>query len=403
MAVYYYVAINSEGNKEKGVIAADNLENARRELRNRKLAPLKVSENNKYNLFNLLVQRKISLKNLVLFTRQLSALIGGGLPLDKSLKLIGNQSKNGHLKNQVLTLSSRIEEGFSFTEALKEFPQSFDNLYISLISAGEAAGDMSGILEKTASYLERRSKIQQDIIGALIYPLVLIILALVIVGLLLVFVVPNVVNQFDTLNQQLPLLTRVLISISDFLSGPAIWISLSILILLLGISRLIGRNKIRFLFEKHILKIPLINSFLINANLARFTSSLSILRNSNVPIIEALNISTSTISNSFLKGKMNEALSKVSEGDSLAKSLNKVQEIPLLVIQMIDSGERSGELDSMLTKAAEYLDQDFQQSTKIAMNLLEPMVVVLMGSIVASIVVAVLLPLIQMNNLTLIG
>ena len=403
MAVYYYVAINSEGNKEKGVIAADNLENARRELRNRKLAPLKVSENNKYNLFNLLVQRKISLKNLVLFTRQLSALIGGGLPLDKSLKLIGNQSKNGNLKNQVLTLSSRIEEVFSFTEALKEFPQSFDNLYISLISAGEAAGDMSGILEKTASYLERRSKIQQDIIGALIYPLVLIILALVIVGLLLVFVVPNVVNQFDTLNQQLPLLTRVLISISDFLSGPAIWISLAILILLLGISRLIGRNKIRFLFEKHILKIPLINSFLINANLARFTSSLSILRNSNVPIIEALNISTSTISNSFLKGKMNEALSKVSEGDSLAKSLNKVQEIPLLVIQMIDSGERSGELDSMLTKAAEYLDQDFQQSTKIAMNLLEPMVVVLMGSIVASIVVAVLLHLIQMNNLTLIG
>ena len=403
MAAYYYVAINSEGNKEKGVISADNLENAKRELRNRKLAPLKVSENNKYNLFNLLVQRKISLKNLVLFTRQLSALIGGGLPLDKSLKLIGNQSKNGHLKNQVLTLSSRIEEGFSFTEALKEFPQSFDNLYISLISAGEAAGDMSGILEKTASYLERRSKIQQDIIGALIYPLVLIILALVIVGLLLVFVVPNVVNQFDTLNQQLPLLTRVLISISDFLSGPAIWISLAILILLLGISRLIGRNKIRFLFEKHILKIPLINSFLINANLARFTSSLSILRNSNVPIIEGLNISTSTISNSFLKSKMNEALSKVSEGDSLAKSLNKVQEIPLLVIQMIDSGERSGELDSMLTKAAEYLDQDFQQSTKIAMNLLEPMVVVLMGSIVASIVVAVLLPLIQMNNLTLIG
>ena len=333
----------------------------------------------------------------------MSTLIGGGLPLEKSLKLIGNQSKKWNLKNQVLTLSSRIEEGFSFTEALKEFPQSFDNLYISLISAGEAAGDMSGILEKTASYLERRSKIQQDIIGALIYPLVLIILALVIVGLLLVFVVPNVVNQFDTLNQQLPLLTRVLISISDFLSGPAIWISLAILILLLGISRLIGRNKIRFLFDKHILKIPLINSFLINANLARFTSSLSILRNSNVPIIEGLNISTSTISNSFLKSKMNEALSKVSEGDSLAKSLNKVQEIPLLVIQMIDSGERSGELDSMLTKAAEYLDQDFQQSTKIAMNLLEPMVVVLMGSIVASIVVAVLLPLIQMNNLTLIG
>ena len=402
MAAFNYVAIDSNGNKEKGVIAADNIENARRELRNRKLAPVKVSEANKH-LFARFFQRKTSLKKLVLFTRQMATLVSGGFAIDQSLKLVGEQSPAGSFKNQILTLSSRIEEGFSFTEALEEFPQSFDRLYISLISAGETSGDMSGILEKTASYLERRSKIQQDILGALIYPAVLMILASLIVGLLLIFVVPNVINQFDTLNQELPLLTRALISFSEFLSGPALWLLSVTLIIILISLRFVSLKKIRFVFDQYSLKLPVVKKFLINANLSRFTSSLSILRNSNVPIMQALDISVSTISNRYLQEKMNKALNKVSEGDSLAKSLKNVSEIPLLVVQMIDSGERSGGLDEMLLKSAEYLDEEFQQSTKMAMNLLEPMVVVIMGVIVASIVVAILLPLIQMNNLNFIG
>ena len=174
MAAFDYVAINPNGKKEKGVIAAESLEIARRELRNRKLAPVKVSEVNRENILYKLFQRKISLKNLVVFTRQLSALIGGGVTLDKALRVIGDQSSNSQLKEHAFTLASRVEEGFSFTEALKEFPQSFDRLYISLVSAGERSGDMVGILDKTASYLERKSKIQQDITGALIYPAVLL-------------------------------------------------------------------------------------------------------------------------------------------------------------------------------------------------------------------------------------
>ena len=385
MAAFNYVAIDSNGNKEKGVIAADNIENARRELRNRKLAPVKVSEANKH-LFARFFQRKTSLKKLVLFTRQMATLVSGGFAIDQSLKLVGEQSPAGRFKNQILTLSSRI-----------------DRLYISLISAGETSGDMSGILEKTASYLERRSKIQQDILGALIYPAVLMILASVIVGLLLIFVVPNVINQFDTLNQELPLLTRGLISFSEFLSGPALWLLSVTLIIILISLRFVSLKKIRFVFDQYSLKLPVVKKFLINANLSRFTSSLSILRNSNVPIMQALDISVSTISNRYLQEKMSKALNKVSEGDSLAKSLKNVSEIPLLVVQMIDSGERSGGLDEMLLKSAEYLDEEFQQSTKMAMNLLEPMVVVIMGVIVASIVVAILLPLIQMNNLNFIG
>ena len=166
MAAFDYVAINQKGKKEKGVIAADSLENARRELRNRKLAPVKVSEVGKKHKLLKVLDRKISLKNLVIFTRQLSVLTSGGVSLDQALRVIGEQSSNAQVKEQSLTIASRIEEGFTLTEALKEFPQSFDRLYVSLVSAGERAGDMSNILDKAASYLERKSRIQQDITGA---------------------------------------------------------------------------------------------------------------------------------------------------------------------------------------------------------------------------------------------
>ena len=403
MAAFDYVAINPNGKKEKGIIAADSLEIARRELRNRKLAPIKVSEVSSRNFLFRSFQRKISLKNLVIFTRQLSALTSGGVVLDRALKLIGDQSSNSQLKEHSLTLASRIEEGFSFTEALKEFPQSFDRLFISLVSAGEKAGDMAGVLDRTASYLERKSKIQQDITGALIYPAVLLSLAFIIVSLMLIFVVPSVVDQFANLNQELPLITRWLIGLSNFISGPALWILLILVLSLLFSFRFFGVEKLFTIVDKYLLKIPVLKGFLINSNLARFTTSLSILRNNDIPIVQALDISTATISNSHLRSNLEKSLSGVSEGISLAQCLSSVPQIPPMVTQLVASGERSGELENMLSKAADFLDMEFQQSTKIAMNLLEPMVVVIMGTIVASIVVAVLLPLIQMNNLSLIG
>ena len=403
MAAFDYVAINQKGKKEKGVIAADSLENARRELRNRKLAPVKVSEVGKKHKLLKVLDRKISLKNLVIFTRQLSVLTSGGVSLDQALRVIGEQSSNAQVKEQSLTIASRIEEGFTLTEALKEFPQSFDRLYVSLVSAGERAGDMSNILDKAASYLERKSRIQQDITGALVYPAVLITVALIIVLLMLIFVVPSVVSQFANLNQELPMLTRWLIGLSDFISGPAIWFILVISIGIFSSFKLSNARNIFSLIDKLLIHIPVIKDFLINANLARFTSSLSILRDNDIPIVQALDISTATISNSFLRSRLEESLVKVSEGDSFAKSLSAVPLIPPIVIQMIDSGERSGELEEMLTKSAEFLDLEFQQSTKVALNLLEPLIVVMMGGIVAGIIVAVLLPLIQMNNLSLLG
>jgi len=403
MTAFDYEAINLEGKKQKGVIASDSIEAARRELRNRRLAPLRVSELSSKNRLFSNFKRKVNLKNLVIFTRQLSVLISGGVSLDRSLKVIGEQSTNTQVKEHSLILASRIEEGFSFTESLKEFPQSFDRLYISLVSAGERAGDMSGILEKTASYLERRSKIQREITGALVYPAVLICLAFIIVGLMLIFVVPSIVSQFENLNQELPLLTRLLIGLSEFLSGPAIWLLTALIFLSIVLFKLFGSKKIYSVIDAYLLKIPILKGFLINANLARFISSLSILRNNDIPIVRAIEISTATVSNSHLRKNLEESLIKVTEGDSLANSLTNVVEVPPLVTQMIDSGERSGELDSMLSKAADFLDLEFQQSTKIVMNLLEPMIVLIMGGIVAGIVIAVLLPLIQMNNLSLIG
>ena len=220
---------------------------------------------------------------------------------------------------------------------------------------------------------------------------------------MLIFVVPSVVSQFANLNQELPMLTRWLIGLSDFISGPAIWFILVISIGIFSSFKLSNTRNIFSLIDKLFIHIPVIKDFLINANLARFTSSLSILRDNDIPIVQALDISTATISNSFLRSRLEESLVKVSEGDSFAKSLSAVPLIPPIVIQMIDSGERSGELEEMLIKSAEFLDLEFQQSTKVALNLLEPLIVVMMGGIVAGIIVAVLLPLIQMNNLSLLG
>jgi|TARA_B110000438_G_C15802166_1_gene645637 general secretion pathway protein F len=403
LAAYDYTALNHNGIKEKGFLSSDSEDNARRELLARKLSPLsiKLVKQNSYTSF--LFQKKISLKNLVLFTRQLSVLLEGGIPLDIALRTIGEQSTDTAVKLQILTLSSRIEEGFSFKEALSEYPQTFDSLYVSLVAAGEAAGALGSILEKIALHLETRSKIQQEVTGALVYPLILIVMCLAIVSLMLVFVVPNVVDQFETLNQELPLITKVLIASSEIIRGSAFWILIGLIGAALFSFKYYGLKRIESYRDKALLKIPVLKGFLINSNLARFTSSLSILRNSNIPIVQAINISLDTVSNSSLKNNLRDALISVSEGASLGSSLGKVIEIPPMVVQMVISGETSGKLEVMLTKAASYLEDEFQQTTRVTLSLLEPLVVVIMGLVVGSIVLAILLPLIQMNSLSVIG
>lgn len=400
MPNFSYKALDNFGATETGVLIADNLNEAQEELKNRRLIPISVREAR--NNFNISLFKKISSSKLSLITRQLSTLINGGIPVDQALDSVSKQMDSPFIKGKLLNISNKVKSGFKLSESLEDHPESFDRLYCSLVRAGETSGDLGAVLEKTSDFLERKSKITQDIIGALVYPFVLFSIAIVVIVLLLSFVVPEVVSQFSSLNRDLPFITKALLFLSSVFTS---YIFYSVL-LLSGIAafvsiRIIGYEKFKSKLDRFLLSTPIIRNSLIDSDLSRFTNSLSILRTSNISIINALEISAETISNSYLRQQIKSITNKVAEGETLAASLSKINAIPALVTQMIENGERSGRLEEMLEKVSTYLENKFQNSTKITMNLLEPLIVVFLGLFVALIVLAILLPLIQLNTLTI--
>jgi len=403
LGAFNYIALDKKGKKESGTLSADNLDIARRELISRDLSPVNIEEINSRSIFSKFKSKKITDKSLIKISRQLSALLNGGLPLETALSSIGKESKSDVEKEQLLKISSSLQEGKSFSDALREYPQSFSNLFVSLISAGENSGNLSTALQNLSIYIEKKEKIRNEVIGALVYPSILILVALLIVTLLLIFVVPNVVEQFSGLNQELPFLTLALISISNFIISP-IFISLITISLCIALYiRIYFRQKFKLKLDAFLLKLPYFNHFLIQSDISKFLSSMSLLRNGGITIVNSINISIETISNRYLRKEFSDKLVKVEEGATLTDSLKEIPLIPSLVIQMISSGEMGGDLEQMLSKTSDFLDQEFQQSSKLMISLLEPLIVVIMGGVVATIIIAILLPLIQMNNLSIIS
>ena len=399
MPNFSYKAIDNKGEEESGFIISNTIEEAKEELKNRKLIPLKINEAKKYFKFNFF--SKISSSKLSLICRQLSVLVNSGIPVDQALDSVSEQI-DPHISSILKQVSLRVKSGYKLSESLEEFPESFDKLFCSLIKAGESSGELGIILEKTSEFLEKKAKMSQEIIGALVYPLILFGVAIGIISLLLIYVVPSVVSQFNNLDQQLPFLTQILLNFSYILSNPFFYLGLIFLIIVfILLIKLYGLEKSKLKFHKFLLSIPILKNFLIDADLSRFASSLSILRTGSVSILKALDISSSTISNDFLRNSISKASSKVGEGESIAKSLETIVQIPPIFIQMISSGEKTGNLEKMLDKLSNYLDTRFQNSTKVAMNLLEPLVIIVLGVFVALIVLAILLPLIQLNTLSI--
>ena len=399
MASFSYKALDHKGETEKGFLVAENIDEAQNELKNRKLIPIKLKESKQR--INLSFFSSISNSKLSLISRQLSTLINSGIPVDQALDSVSEQIEPPRIGNKLRQVSLKVKSGYKLSESLEEHPESFDRLFCSLIKAGESSGELGKILEKTSDFLEKRANMSQEITGALVYPLILFTVAIGIISLLLVYVVPDVVSQFSNLNRELPLLTKSLLFLSQVMTNPIFQVLIVSFCLLTYIPlKYFGTKKIKLKFDEILLKIPVVKSFLLDADLSRFTSSLSLLRLGNVSILNALKISSDTISNSYLRSSIIKASSRVGEGESLAKSLGRVNAIPPLVIQMIQNGEKSGKLEDMLSKLSDYLETRFRNSTKIAMNLLEPLVIIILGVFVALIVLAILLPLIQLNTLT---
>ena len=403
MAAFEYQALDSRGKTAKGVLEADNARHARALLREQKLAPVSVTLASQQE--KLLAsgkqwfKRKISAAELALLTRQLATLVEAALPIESALLAVAEQCDKPRLKNMMMTVRSKVVEGYSLAEGLAEFPHVFDHLFRSMVAAGEKSGHLDQVLNRLADYTEQRQHMRNQVLMASIYPVVMVIVALAIIGILLSFVVPKITEQFEYMGQQLPALTRFMIGASEFVQSYGIWLVLAVVLVVSLWQRLLKQPAIRLNYDKRLLRIGVIGRIVSSINTARFARTLSILNASGVPLLEAMRISADVLSNSYMKISVTEAAARVREGTSLKTALEQTKLFPPMMLHMIASGEKSGQLDGMLERAANTLDREFEMTMTVSLEIFKPVIVIVLAIIVFLIVLSILLPILQLNNM----
>lgn len=402
MGAFEYVALDKAGKQSKGFLEGDTPKHVRQVLRERDLLPVQVTEVTQKETkrqagFSL--RRGISAKDLSLLTRQLSTLSQSGMPLEEALLAVSEQNEQPRLKSILLGVRSRVMEGHTLADGLSDFPQAFPELYRATVASGEQSGHLDAVLERLADYTESRQALRQRVSNALIYPIVLVVMAMGIISFMLAFVVPKVVTVFENTGQELPALTRGLIATSDFLRDN--WMALIVVLALViaGIWKLLQQPGPRRRYHLLLLRLPLISRLNRGLNTARFTRTFSILAGSGVPILEALRISAKVLSNIPMHDAVEEASLRVREGGSISKALAVSKLFPPMTIHLISSGEASGQLEDMLSRAASNQEREIDGLIATMLGILEPLLIVFMGGVVLTIVLAVLLPIFEINNL----
>lgn len=402
MAAFEFVALDSLGKQKKGVLEGDSPRQIRGQLRDKGWTPLKVDQTAEKKAGFEVFKSKgpaISVKDLALFTRQLSTLIAAGLPVEESLKAAGEQTEKNKIKSMILAIRSKVLEGFSLANALAEYPKAFPHLYRATVSAGEHAGHLDLVLNRLADYLEQTHESNAKLKMAALYPIILFVVATAMVIGLLNLVVPKVVGVFQKKGEELPGITQFVIDTNDFIG--AFWLHILILIAatFFAFSRALQNPKFRKSWHLFVLKIPLIGKFTRNANTARFASTLAILQSSSVPLVDAMKIAAEVVTNIEIKEKLIVAYDDVSKGGSLAKAMEESKQFPPMMLHMVASGEQSGELESMLEKTAHAQQKDLETTVSALVKMFEPLMLVVMGGIVFTIVVAMMLPIVSMNQM----
>ncbi|MCC2657697.1 MAG: gspF [Panacagrimonas sp.] len=403
MAAFEFTALNTTGAQERGLIEGDTARHARSLLRDRGLMPLEVRE----------VQEKstqqgqifggssggISITELTLFTRQLSTLVRSGLPLDEALTAVSQQSESKRVKRISLGVRASVLEGSSLAQALNQFPNAFPPLFRATVEAGEQSGKLDVILERLADYVERRQELQQKVLLASLYPLILTLVAVGVVVLLLAYVVPQVVGVYADIKQDLPTLTKGLIALSDFVRDYGLYVAVALVIAAIVFARMMRNLEFRRKVHRLQLRVPLVGRLTRGANTGRFTRTLGILFGSGVPILDAMRIGTQVVSNVPMRDAIDVATTKVREGAPLARSLGESRLFPPIALHLIASGEASGRLDEMLDSAARNQEREVETLVGALMAILGPVLILAMGAIVLLIVLAILLPIFDLNQL----
>lgn len=402
MGAFEYTALDAGGKQRKGVLEGDTPRQIRQQLRERGLTPLGVVEvrqrEAKRNKSGFM-QRGVSATDLALFTRQFATLVRSGLPIDEALRAISQQTEKARIRSMVLGVRSRVTEGHPLATAMADFPYAFSDLYRSTVAAGEQSGRLDMVLERLADYTESRQALAQKTMLALIYPVFLVIASLAIVVVLLAYVVPKIVDVFKNTGQELPFLTQALIGLSDWIREYGLAAAL-VIALLVFVGRLaMRRDGPRRQYHKLLLRVPIIGRLVRGLNAGRFSRTFSILAASGVPVLDALRISAQVLSNLPMRAAVSEAAVMVREGSAISVALEKSRYFPPMTIHLIASGESSGNLEGMLERAADAQEREVETMIGAAMGIFEPVMLLIMGGVVLIIVLAILTPIFDMNQL----
>ena len=400
MPAYQFTAIDASGKQQKGVLEGDSARQIRQQLRDKELIPVTVDpveQKDKHNSERWF-QKKITAYDLALFTRQLSVLVAAGIPLEEALRAVGKQSEKAHVQNLLMSVRSKVMEGHSLANALQQAGR-LPDLYIATIAAGERSGHLDLILDQLSDYTENRFAMQKKVQGAMIYPIILMLMSFAIVMGLMTYVVPDIVKTFDQSKGALPWITVALMKASDFIRVAWPFLLVASVLGFIALARFLRTSAGHYAFDRLTLKLPLFGKLSRGINAARFASTLSILTQSGVPLVDALKIGAAVSNNWVIRDSVNLAAEKVTEGGNLATQLERSGYFPPMMVQMIKSGEASGELDRMLERASIMQDREVTTLISTLLALLEPLMLVLMASIVLVIVIAVMLPIVNMNNM----
>ncbi|MDB2667147.1 type II secretion system inner membrane protein GspF [Luminiphilus sp.] len=408
MAAYKYRALDSDGKLIKGVLEGDSERQIRAQLRTKSLRPIEVTSAGRRAANGTRADPgakrgwfapRLSASELALVTRQLATLVASSLPLDECLQAAAEQTRRASTKALLLQVRSKVAEGHTLAHAMGQFPQTFGDMYRAMVTAGEQAGQLGPVLEQLADYTENRQHTAQKLQMALIYPFVLIGVAIAVVTALMVFVVPEMVGIFAQTKTELPPLTVALIATSDFLANYGVLLMVGLVILVVVIQRLLKNPVYKKVSDATLLRVPGIRRVLIGMDTSRFSSTLSILMASGVPLLDALKIAGAVMNNLVLRASSQEVASKVQEGSSLNRALSQEDYFPPMMVHMVASGETSGELESMLERSASNQERELEATLGTVMALFEPIMVVFMGGLVLTIVMAILLPIFDLNTM----
>jgi general secretion pathway protein F len=402
MPAYEFLALDAGGRQQKGLIEGDSPRQARSLLRDRGLTPLDVQQVAERKTTSTSLFRRggsISHTELSLFTRQLATLSRSGLPLDEALTAVAQQSESARVKRVALGVRAGVTEGSSLAVALNQFPAAFPPLFRATVEAGEQSGKLDHILERLADYVERRQALQSKIMLAAFYPAILTLVAIGVVSLLLTYVVPKVVGVFESIDATLPPLTRGLIALSDFIANYGLFLIIALVLGLFAFSRAMRNDDFKRRVHRAQLRLPLIGRLVRGNNTGRFTRTLGILFGSGVPILDAMRIGTQVVSNLPMREAIETATLRVREGAAVNKSLAESGLFPPITLHLIASGESSGRLDEMLDRAAENQEREVETLVSALMGVFEPVLILAMGAIVLLIVLAILLPIFDLNQL----